>query len=224
MAVVYDTSTESDSGATSVSTLTFSHTTTTNSNRVIFVAVYYPAPIASYVTAVTYNGVSLTKIDSAQANPGVGTGRAVDLWYLIAPATGAHNVVITTSSANSNLIGVATTFSGVSQTTAIGTSAKNTSTSATSLAATTTGSTSNDIVLGVGHTRSSGTSGVGAGQTKQYTFTIQSNETFFGSTQAGASSVTTTLTQSGAADNFAMIAVPVLNDGGAATPTNLFFF
>lgn len=223
MSVMLDTTTESDSGATAVSILSFSHTTTVSADRLMLIAVFYPAPIANYVTSVTYNGVPATKVDSAQANPGNNLGRAVELWKLVAPATGANTVVVNTSSANSNLIAVSATFAGVSQTTALGTSAHNTSTSATSLSATTTGSTSNDLVYGVAHTRSTGTSGVGSGMTRQFTYSIQTNELCFGSTQAGASSVTSTFTQSGAADNFACIAVPIFNDLPApALSTNFF--
>ncbi len=65
-------------------------------------------------TTVTYNGASLT-LAGAAVN---GTVRS-ELWYLVAPAAGAHNIVVTTSAANV-VAATSMSFSGVDQTTPLG--------------------------------------------------------------------------------------------------------
>ena len=63
-----------------------------------------------YVTGVTYNGVAMTRVDD------VGTAnRWFNLWYLTAPATGAHDIVVSLSA--SSFCGLAAaSYTGVSQT------------------------------------------------------------------------------------------------------------
>jgi hypothetical protein len=70
------------------------------------------------VSNVTYNGADLTPVGTAQE----GTGSRVEIWRLIAPDTGTHDVVVTFSA---NLdetakVGVMT-FTGVHQTAPLGT-------------------------------------------------------------------------------------------------------
>ncbi|CAB4132650.1 hypothetical protein UFOVP253_46 [uncultured Caudovirales phage] len=218
MALVYDTSTSSNSGGAAAASLTWSHTMAVGSGGILVVAPSYANPSAGLITGITYNGVTLTKIDSSIANLGVGTGRGVELWYLLSPATGANNIVVTASGATAPLNGGAISLTGAS---GIGTSAKNSSTSATSLAATTSSGAS-DIVVGAATCRTT-TFGVGGSQTSRYNTVQAVNFLSWGSTQAGGASVSSTFTQAGAADNFAIIAVPVTQAAGG-TPTNLFFF
>lgn len=218
MALVYDTASSSNSGGSAASSLTWSHTMGAGSNGILIVAASYANPSTGLITGVTFNGVALTHIDSSVANLGVGTGRAVDLWYLLNPASGANNVVITASGATSPLNGGAISLTGAS---GVGTSAKNNSTSSTSLSCTTS-SGGSDIVVGAACCRTT-THAVGGSQTERYNTVQATNILSWGSTQAGGSSITTTFSQSGSADNFAIIAVPV-TAAGAATPTNLFFF
>lgn len=105
MAVAYDaTSTSSVNPATS---LTFAHTCS-GSNRILFVTTI--TNTGTGVSGVTYNGVALTLLDS-RADAG---GNVPELWYLIAPATGSNNIVITVSGSNA-IAGAAASYTGVKQ-------------------------------------------------------------------------------------------------------------
>lgn len=83
MAIAFDAKAFGTSSGGSVSSLTFSHTCT-GTNLVLVVGIKTPAGVS-----VTYNSVSMTEIDSVGASD-----RATRLFLLIAPATGAHNVVV----------------------------------------------------------------------------------------------------------------------------------
>lgn len=67
---------------------------------------------ADDVSSVTYNGVALTLIEKSL---GLTAGRLGYLYYLLAPATGANNVVITFSSSH-NINACAESLTGVAQT------------------------------------------------------------------------------------------------------------
>jgi hypothetical protein len=66
---------------------------------------------ADDITGVTYNSVSMT-LAAKRATANV--SRFIYQYYLLAPASGAHNVVVT-STTNHYLIGTATSYSGVKQ-------------------------------------------------------------------------------------------------------------
>jgi len=89
MAIAFDAATDGGAGG---SPLTFSHTCS-GENRILFVACVDDTGGSSLITGITYAGVAMTKIAGVQTP----TDRWVTLWYLIAPATGANNVVITLS-------------------------------------------------------------------------------------------------------------------------------
>jgi uncharacterized repeat protein (TIGR01451 family) len=76
-------------------TVTLVHTSTgTNLVLVVSVSINITNNTAATVTGVTYNGTALT---SAGAHNDAGNTRRVEMWSLIAPAIGAHNVVVTLS-------------------------------------------------------------------------------------------------------------------------------
>jgi hypothetical protein len=108
MAIAFDASSEGNR-ATNL-TQTFAHTCT-GSNLFLLVGVLSGA--VEIVNSVTYNGVALTKLDGGKINHAANFN--LDLWYLPAPATGTHNVVITMNS-SSDTMGVAVSFTGVKQT------------------------------------------------------------------------------------------------------------
>lgn len=92
MAIALDTSTNggfSESGTT----LTFSHTCTTSDNRILFVAVRTGTAEGDNISTVTYGAVSCTKVGSSVLENSLNS--YVSLWYLIAPKTGANNIVCT---------------------------------------------------------------------------------------------------------------------------------
>lgn len=88
MAVAFDATAESTTGAIPATSLTFAHTCT-GTGLVLIVGV---ASTAS-PTSVTYNGVPMNKISADVSNTAVSS-----LWFLAAPATGANNVVINMAS------------------------------------------------------------------------------------------------------------------------------
>lgn len=87
-------------------TCTFAHTCS-GADRVLFVSYQGDNGAADLVTGVTYNGVALTHVASFLNN----NNRWIGLWYLVNPAAGANNVVITVS-ANSVLFPIAWSYTG----------------------------------------------------------------------------------------------------------------
>ncbi len=119
------TTTKGSSGSgVAVTSLTFSHTPGSGSNRLLIVAVSTGSPdnVATQgtVSNVTFNGNAMTLVGSAI--DGVGTN-ANSYIYMMKDAslgtTAAANVVITAT--NSTVLASATTFTGVNQTTPLGT-------------------------------------------------------------------------------------------------------
>lgn len=110
MAIAYDNST----GASTVtsSSLTFSHTINDNTNGIIWVFCGTKQSSPAVPSGVTFAGNAMTKI-----NGGVGADSSGSLWYYIGPAAGANNVIITMGSSNSEINGIASSYTGVAQTT-----------------------------------------------------------------------------------------------------------
>jgi prepilin-type N-terminal cleavage/methylation domain-containing protein len=107
------------SGTTSGgSSITISHTTGSGSDRLMLVGVSMNNDGYETVTGVTYNGTALTLVGSEATTDDA----RVEIWRLVAPSTGTHNVVITFSAAllQEAHAGVMT-FAGVDQTTPLGT-------------------------------------------------------------------------------------------------------
>ena len=121
--VAVDATTSSSATMTGISNLTFAHTTTGVANRVLIVGVSINitnAPTAG-VVGVTYNGAALNFVG---AHNDAGATRRVEMWYLLAPTTGNHNVVVTVNvpgGVNDGVVAGATTFTGVDQTVPLGT-------------------------------------------------------------------------------------------------------
>jgi len=110
-AIAFDNSTQANTSGTP-SSLTFAHTVS-GSNRILFVYIYWNQ--SRTVSSVTYNGVGMTAVGSDNDNGG---GERSNIDYLVAPATGANNVVITMSGATS-IEAVAASYTGALQTSPI---------------------------------------------------------------------------------------------------------
>ncbi|MCP4333622.1 MAG: DUF4347 domain-containing protein, partial [Gammaproteobacteria bacterium] len=167
---------------------TISHTTS-GSERLMLVGISFGEDKDDVVSSVTYNGTNLILV-GARDNSDTATAR-VEIWALVAPATGTHNVVVNTSGTDHEgaTIGVMT-FTGANQSTAVGSfaSAEGDSDSPS----TTVSSAADEIVFGVvAYDDSSNRSFTpGAGQTERWElFTDKANGA--GSTEAGAASVVT---------------------------------
>jgi uncharacterized repeat protein (TIGR01451 family) len=148
--VTLDASTSSSAQLTSgTNTLTFAHTSTgSNLVLVVGVSMNISGRNTTTVSGITYNGVALTK---AGAHNDESLVRRTEIWYLINPATGANNVVVTLNIPGSGTIGTvagATTYRGADQTSPIRTYASSDSGVTTSANPhVDVASNSNDMVL-----------------------------------------------------------------------------
>ncbi len=110
-AIAVDTSTRSNAVSWGAgSSATWSHTTS-GSNRLLIVCTFNNGNSGS-PTSVTYNSVGLTKLQEQSTDGG---GFRWDLWYLIAPSTGANNVVVTWATGDGINNNIAVTYTGVKQ-------------------------------------------------------------------------------------------------------------
>lgn len=105
MAIAYDASSKSSASATSV---TFAHTCT-GSDRLLMVNAYWAG--SATVSSITYNGVAMTNVVSPLDTGG---GERHGMFYLVAPATGANNVVLTLSGSTDIEVS-AVSYTGVHQ-------------------------------------------------------------------------------------------------------------
>jgi len=113
MAVSFDASTAGNAGA--VTSLTISHTTATGDNRLLWLSVILLDTTIDDFSAATYNGTSffanqVTEVLSAVAI------RRLATFYMIAPDTGTHDMVVTIDGTTTWLRGVVATYQGVAQT------------------------------------------------------------------------------------------------------------
>lgn len=109
----------SSSAVLSTTTGSWSHTTTSAANSLMLVSVTgdntSSDPSCTHTTGVTYNSVAMTPY---VAYPGTNAGRCVEVYYLVNPSSGTHNVTITATSgqAGNSYGGMAITYSGPAQT------------------------------------------------------------------------------------------------------------
>lgn len=130
MAIAFDADDGSSDTGGAATSLTYSHTCS-GTDRILFVSVGLNTN-GDNVTGVTYNGVAMTQIATATANA---SNRSY-LYYLINPATGSNNVVVSLGSA-SNVYSSSASYTGAKQSTQPDSNATNT-TSSTPLTLSTT--------------------------------------------------------------------------------------
>jgi len=165
MALAFDAQ-SSKTDLTQPSSITNAHTVT-GSNPYLFVHFGLTAGTIGNVTACTYNGVSMgTGLWNIQPT---GHGLRGIAFGLKGPATGAHNIVGTITGANDGVTVTAVSYTGVDQTTPIGTAVTNNSGAGTSATATVTvSSAAAELILGgiiIGNAATSIT--IGGGQTQR---------------------------------------------------------
>jgi uncharacterized repeat protein (TIGR01451 family) len=123
--VLVDSSTSGSATLTGAGTqtFTFNHTTSATANRVLIVGVSINianAPTTA-VTGVTYNGTALSLVG---AHNDAAPSRRVEMWYLLAPASGANLPIVVSvnipTAVNVGAAAGATTFTGVDQTVPLG--------------------------------------------------------------------------------------------------------
>lgn len=111
MAIAFDAATSATTNSST--SLTYSHTCTGTDRFLVVTATGNQGPTAT--VSATYNGVSMTAI--GPSTDSVGTGVPTYFFYLVNPASGANNIVVT-----SNVNGIATSassYTGVDQTSPI---------------------------------------------------------------------------------------------------------
>jgi hypothetical protein len=180
MAVAYDS--HNSGGGSLVSSISF-NLTVSGSDRLIWIATMFYQNTDTFVSGVTYNGVSATEIPSSAVNNGSLYLRA---YTLTAPATGLNAVQVNYGGNAAFDIGVvAVSFTGVDQTTPLGTAVTATN-SNTTPSATVASVTADDFVVDIMGIAHSGTLTVGANQTQRANTTAAGFYKYAASTQDGA--------------------------------------
>jgi prepilin-type N-terminal cleavage/methylation domain-containing protein len=113
-----DNASSGTTASDTASSMTVSHTTGSGSDRLMLVGISYNNDDYETVTGVTYNGTALTEVGTENN----ADDARVCIYSLVAPDTGTHNVVINFSDAlNQGAIAGVVTFTGVDQSTPLGT-------------------------------------------------------------------------------------------------------
>ena len=178
--------TATSSQATAVTSLTWSHTVASGSNRALFVTLAIDG-LGAGVNSVTYGGVALTQVGRTTGN------HAVEIWRLVNPTVGTGNIVVSLG-ATTDIKGGAVTYNGVDQTTPTGTyvGATGTGTTASVNVSSTTGSLVLDITNWDNNPSGYTT---GSGQSDVWNLT-NTGHRGISTTEAGAATVTMSSTVS----------------------------
>jgi hypothetical protein len=91
---------------------TFSHTCGTGNNRLLLVGVWINEASASIMSSVTYGGVTMTSLKRSV----ITSTWSQYFYYLLAPATGANNVVVTWNGSSKYVYTRVCSYVGVAQT------------------------------------------------------------------------------------------------------------
>ena len=172
-------------GATD-SSLTISHTTGNGDDLFMLVGVSLQNGDYEYVTGVTYNSTPLALVGAEARDD----DSRVEIWKLVSPESGTHDVVITFNETLSNgaTAGVIT-FTGVDPATPLGTFTSSNGDS--SWASISVPSASDELVFGVAAAEEqAGPLTTGSGQTEQWSIGADSYDSAgAGSTKSGAANV-----------------------------------
>lgn len=188
-------------GSANATSLTFAHTVGTGRDRFLFVGVSTQSII---VNSVTYGGVNVPNTGYVVN----GTTSRIVVYSLVAPPSGTANVVVTIASAGEVSAG-ATSWTGVHQTTPLGTFATATGTS--NAPAVAVASAAGDVVHDALGVNSTSISSFGANQAGRWISTSPgtvSNIVSAASTESGAASVTMSYGL-GASKSWSIVAVPI---------------
>ena len=202
-------------GDTRPASLTISHTTGSGSDRLMLVGISLVNDELETISSVTYNGTGLDP-EGSVAN---GDDARVEIWSLIAPPSGTHDVVITFSAPlqRAAVVGVMT-FTGVHQTTPLGTFVSNTGSPVSSGPTVDVTSAADELVFDTAACETCTSFTVGADQTQRWNISEPSGygpTLGAGSTEPGAGTVTMSWSQ-GSDDHWAIGAVPIKPSGGSA--------
>jgi len=225
-AIAFDAFSDEQSGPSAVPSLTFPHTVGAGgTNRILVVAASFfdaATPMVT-VSSITYAGQSLTML--AEKTNATNRIRS-EMWYRIAPATGANNIVVTFSE-NAKALAAGRSYTNVHQTTPFGAVA--TADGGNSAPSVAVSSATGELVVDTVGIRQNVTGDqtltVGANQVQRYNTHSAAGQGEFhvkgaGSEEAGAASVTMSWTQftTSDAEVWGIIAAP-LRPGPSAFTT-----
>lgn len=215
MAIAFDAVSRGE--GSSVSSISFSHTTT-GSDTVAIGLVAYRKNGDTFVDDVTYNAVALTAVPSGATNNGA--LYYMEAFYLAAPTTGANTFEVTFGGNTPHDAGVAIlTFTGVNQVAPLGTASVADGDSTTPSVA--VSAATDDLVVDGLCIEHAGTLSVGAGQTSRFNEIAAAGFIkHSASTEPGAVSVTMSWSDS-IGGNWALVAVPLkpaTGGGGSSIP------
>jgi len=181
-----DSGSSGTTASDTASSITVSHTTGSGSNRLMLVGISYNNDDYETVTGVTYNGTSLTQVGTVNNSDDA----RVCIYSLVAPDSGTHNVIINFSDAlNDGAIAGVVTFTGVDQSTPLGTFASSTGDDSTP-ATVNISSASGELVFGVVSSEYEALT-ASSGQNQHWNMSISGADTNgAGGTDAGAPTVT----------------------------------
>lgn len=189
--------------AVSTNTVTFSHTCT-GSDLLLRVGVSIWQFSGEAVSSITYNGDALSVVPSGTADSGAAHS---ELWFLINPDTGTHDVVVTLTGNAFGILAGSVSFTDAHQTTPNGTAV--TATGSGSAPSVVAGSASGELVQDVVTIENVGVLSVGAGQTARWNGTTGGGWADGGSsTEPGDASVTMSWSSTGSSV-WAIVACPV---------------
>jgi hypothetical protein len=207
MAVVHD-STSATIGFSTVTSLSWTHTAA-GSNRIAVIRLHTRADISN--ASATYGGAAATPIANAAYSGN--NRRETWMWYLLAPPIGSSTVVISWTTDSNNVVGACTVYSGVDQITPIGTPATNNG--LTSAPTVNVSSGSGQLVVDA-VTVNGNPSAITADASQSERYNIHNYVFAGGSEETGATSVTMSWATTGGADEWSIVAVPLLPFAGRA--------
>jgi type II secretory pathway pseudopilin PulG len=197
-------STDTTSGG---SGMTIPHTTGSGSDRLMLVGVSMNNDGYETVTGITYNGAALTLVGTEATTDDA----RVEIWSLVAPSTGTHNVVITFSAAlEQEAHAGVMTFAGVDQTAPLGTFVSDHHDGSTP-ATVDIPSASGELVFGVAASEYEALT-ASSGQNERWNLSISSTYGA-GGTAAGAAPTVTMSWDLGSANHWAMGGVSIKPSG-----------
>ena len=215
MAIAFDAVTRGE--GSSVSSISFSHTTT-GSDTVAIGLVAYRKNVNTFVDAVEYNSVAFTAVPSGGTNNG--GVFYIAAYYLVAPTTGANTFEVTFGGNAPTDAGVAIlTFTGVDQSVPLGTA--NVADGDSTTPSVVVSSATDDLVVDGLCIEHAGTLSVGGGQTSRFNEIAAAGFIkHSASTEPGATSVTMSWSDT-IGGNWALVGVPLkplAAAGGSSIP------
>lgn len=198
------------------SSVTMSHTTS-GVNRLLYVGISLDNEGSETVSSVAYNGIPLTFLGSATEANNI----RVEVWYLVDPPLGTHNLTVTFSADLTRNAAVgAVTFTGVDQNLPFGSLSGNQASTGT-VASTSVSSTSTEVVVDTVGCEDCASLSAGSGQSVLWNFggSFGSPEAFGGASIKTGSSTTTMSWNLGSSAPWAITAVPLKPAAASSTFT-----